>query len=282
MRYIDLRTKVETRITDVWREKAQQALDDVASCGTNEERAKKVNDHADVWQLLKDILLDAMGQKCWYCESKQIRSDNNVDHFRPKNSVYDCDDHPGYWWLAFDWQNYRLSCTYCNSRRRDKVNNRTGGKQDYFPLLNPESRVYEPDDDIRVEQPKLLDPTKHSDPGLIWFFSDGTAVPKWAETRNTTQCQRAECSIELYHLNHVDLKERRQELCNYIGRLIQDGSIYYREYLNGDPDAWHAYERVIEELSYLVDETAEYSATGLSMIMDYSKKFTWVDAVLVA
>ena len=97
--------------------------------------------------------------KCWYCESKQIRLDRHVDHYRPKNSVAECADHPGYWWLAFRSYNYRYSCTYCNSRRVDQRSGQAGGKADHFPLRDESRRAFSPDDPIDDEQPTLLDPT---------------------------------------------------------------------------------------------------------------------------
>jgi len=58
-------------------------------------------------------------EKCWYCETKQERSNMAVDHFRPKSGVAECAAHPGYWWLALAADNYRFACTYCNSLLKD-------------------------------------------------------------------------------------------------------------------------------------------------------------------
>src|SRR5882724_5509637 len=100
-------------------------------------RHQAINKKSSVWRAAEEALRLASYNKCWYCESLQERSDKPVDHFRPKNNVIEAKGHPGYWWLAFDWKNYRYSCTYCNSKRRDVDGGTEGGKQDHFPILPP-------------------------------------------------------------------------------------------------------------------------------------------------
>jgi uncharacterized protein (TIGR02646 family) len=262
---------------DVWLAKAKKALDDVINC-SDEEKPDRVNVHSNVWTDMKEILLNVSDQKCWYCESKQVRSDNNVDHFRPKNRVIECPDHPGYWWLAFDLTNYRLSCTFCNSNRKDKENKTSGGKHDHFPLLDETKRAYS--NPLNDETPMLLDPMIKTDAALIWFLSDGTAIPKWNEAPKTVQYQRADCSIKLYHLNHTNLVELRRELCNYIGRLVEDGNVHFAKYINGDQSAWYSYNRVFEELALTIDKSAEYSKTAKVTLIEYSKKYNWIECII--
>ncbi len=40
----------------------------------------------------------------------------------------------GYWWGAFDWENYRLASQVCNVRVTDYLNGKKVGKGSYFPL----------------------------------------------------------------------------------------------------------------------------------------------------
>jgi uncharacterized protein (TIGR02646 family) len=278
MRFIDLNKVVIPR---GWEEEARQALEDVSSCA-NEEKSERINSHANVWQELKGVLSEVSNHKCWYCESIEIRSDNNVDHFRPKNRVFECNGHPGYWWKAFDWHNYRLSCTYCNSHRKDKINKTSGGKQDHFPLCDELHRAFAPGDDIDSEQPTLLDPTTHSDPGLLWFELDGRATPRYARQRYPLQFQRAESSIDLYHLNHEDLKDRRQELSNFMLRRSREGTIYFMRYANGDQTAFLALESVFLDLTSAVSEEAVYSSAARATLFSLSKKegYEWIESVL--
>ena len=115
MRYIPLDG---LKFPENWEERARKAQGVIKDL-TPEERTKRVNACAYIWHELKEELEKCSHHKCWYCESNQDRSDNNVDHFRPKGRVTECPDHEGYWWLAFIWTNYRFSCTFCNSRRKD-------------------------------------------------------------------------------------------------------------------------------------------------------------------
>ena len=118
MKYIDS-TEIQEKLPDGWEEKAKEAYETVLALSP-EERSGAINRFSHLWTQLKDVLQSHFHGKCWYCEAIQERSDNAVDHFRPKNKVFECPKHGGYWWLAFKWLNYRYSCTFCNSRRINK------------------------------------------------------------------------------------------------------------------------------------------------------------------
>jgi len=61
------------------------------------------------------------------CEGKVVGlADLHVEHYRPKGKVTvrtdendqtsrEVIDHPGYFWLAYEWYNLILSCPYCNT-----------------------------------------------------------------------------------------------------------------------------------------------------------------------
>ena len=101
------------------------------------------DDHSGIWRELKDRLGELLHDKCWFCETQIDRSDNAVDHFRPKKAVSGtANPHAGYRWLAFALENFRYSCTYCNSRRVDQIGGTAGGKANLFPLVNETKRVY--------------------------------------------------------------------------------------------------------------------------------------------
>lgn len=142
MKYISL-DELATRLPQGWQENAAAALAEVAKA-TDNERADKINEYRTVWSDLRQALGELSHRACWYCETRQDRSDKAVDHFRPKNRVAEAADHPGYWWLAFEWRNYRYSCTYCNSRRRSADRVTVGGKQDHFPLVQEQERIFAP------------------------------------------------------------------------------------------------------------------------------------------
>jgi len=261
MRFVDITGLDRPR---GWDESAERARLAVADATDRDQRKAVIATHQTVWRNLKEALEKLSGKKCWYCESIEVRSDKHVDHFRPKSAVSEegCADHPGYWWLAFDWRNYRYSCTYCNSRRTDVETGTVGGKAARFPLRNEAQRCYGPTDTITDEQPALLDPTKAADPGLLWYYDDGTAVPAHSSESAWWPAKRAEVSIELYHLNHTDLKEARQAVCIDCTQLVAKGDEAWPETANGAAVGGAIFEEVMRRLFNLLASTSEYSAAA--------------------
>ncbi|MEQ9566880.1 MAG: hypothetical protein RLN85_13900, partial [Pseudomonadales bacterium] len=112
MRWID---QDKIQLPEGWLDKAAEAKRKVLDDGTKQE------DLSDVWRCLKDALAALSDKRCWICEAPATRSDNAVDHFRPKNRVAEATKkHAGYKWLAFEVSNFRYACTFCNSKRIDR------------------------------------------------------------------------------------------------------------------------------------------------------------------
>lgn len=102
-----------------------------------------------VWGDLKRFLLPRVFfNKCAYCESRLVVTDvGDAEHYRPKGQVTVKSEsgkaivaipvgkpgapaptrrqHPGYFWLAYDWRNLMPACRLCNS---------VHGKVDQFPV----------------------------------------------------------------------------------------------------------------------------------------------------
>jgi len=58
------------------------------------------------------------GRVCAYCGRYLPENDKgDVEHFRPKGKVAEDATHGGYWWLAYVFANYLMSCSICNSNR---------------------------------------------------------------------------------------------------------------------------------------------------------------------
>jgi uncharacterized protein (TIGR02646 family) len=92
--------------------------------------------------------------KCCYCETKSTRSNIDVEHYRPK-TAYSTDfiggnsKYPGYFWLAYDWDNLFLACQVCNQVF----------KNDFFPLENEDTRAQLNDLSIDAEKPIFVHPS---------------------------------------------------------------------------------------------------------------------------
>lgn len=191
MRYIDLS---QLKLPDGWLQQAADAKQAVAD-------GDRPEDHSQVWTALKHQLAELFpDQKCWYCETVSTRDDNAVDHFRPKGRVKEAQQpHAGYRWLAFDHFNFRYSCTLCNSRRVNVIGDTAGGKADCFPLMDEGQRVYV-EGPCDAEQPALLDPCNIRDWRLLGCKHENGKP--CAVSANENEVQRAEISIEIYHLHH--------------------------------------------------------------------------------
>jgi len=257
MREIDL---ANLELPDGWEGRAQVAID---------AGAAQVNSHAAVWQECKKPLKKLSHDKCYYCEIIQERSDDAVDHFRPK-SLYP--------WSAFSADNYRFACTYCNSRRRDVENNRTGGKGDNFPLVDEDRRATCCDEEDN-ESPILLDPCQSDEPGLIDFDDDGKPVPTYSKEEHEVRNMRAETSIQLYHLHHQDLVDRRLALAAKITRKVRAAERLFPQTEQGDAAIDASFKEHVRSLAELIRPEAELSSFARRMLDGY-RGLTWVRGIL--
>jgi len=217
MRYIDMR---QLNLSEAWKQRAKKAADAVRNAAPA-KRSARISDFQEVWKELKDQLREISHGKCWYCESTDPRTDNAVDHYRPKGNVKNADPpHQGYWWLAFDWHNYRFSCTYCNSIRKSATT--AGGKQDYFDLWDEAKRAKTDQDFLDNEIPLLIDPTSALDTRLIAFAEDGTVGPAVSEREDLLKHAVGKVTIKRYHLDHPILNEKRYAVLKQVRDWIEE------------------------------------------------------------
>ena len=280
MRYIDL-TKLAPQITQEWKAKAAKATQDVLGAAPT-DRPSIINRNSDIWSEIKPIFEGVFHSKCWYSESENPGCSKDMDHFRPKNEVAESPEHPGYWWLAFDWKNYRFCCQFCNRLKADPSTKIIGGKSTYFPLLNPAARVSDPTALPNAhERPKLLDPTVPTDPILLSFEPDGRAVSRYTAANAPEAFDRADTSVSVYNLNYYTFRQHRAKLCCEIERLIDRGN----ECVEDDrftvrKNEHKAFAGVIEHLLKKADESAPYSAAA----REYIRKFrylVWVENFVI-
>jgi uncharacterized protein (TIGR02646 family) len=113
------------------------------------ESGKPLSFKSRIWKKLKPFLVTVFKKKCAYCEGIYIGGAYmDVEHYRPKAKVAeDQQNHPGYYWLAYDWRNLLLSCSKCNSGK---------GKMNRFPING--QRACSPGDSLEAEDPLLLNP----------------------------------------------------------------------------------------------------------------------------
>lgn len=153
-------------------------------------------------EVKKQLKSDQFG-KCAYCERSLNGDFGAVEHFRPKGG-YQIEDEkylrkPGYYWLAYDWNNLLYSCSECN----------TSYKRNFFPLANENQRDIE-HENITKEEPLLLNPATDEIGDYIEFHRHLVAVKDTAPFKN-----KAVKTIELFKLNDRSvLKASRLKVWN--------------------------------------------------------------------
>jgi hypothetical protein len=164
---------------------------------------------SSVWTSAKPAFMAAQHGKCAFCESKIAHiSYGDVEHFRPKagyrSKRNDPLVQPGYWWLAYTWSNYWVSCQLCNQQF----------KKNLFPLGANGVRANGPADDISLEDPLLIDPM-HDNPLDHIEFREEVAVSR-------DQSSRGEATIAILGLNRPDLSEARRERWILVRGLLME------------------------------------------------------------
>jgi hypothetical protein len=202
---------------------------------------------------VKKALKKAQHNKCCFCEKDQVDEYGAVEHYRPK-AGYKIDKSekelakPGYYWLAYNWDNLLFVCGPCN----------TTYKQNFFPLQDELQRCKSHKDPITRETPLLLDPCGNKDPRDHIFFQNQFPMYKDAFGQRT---------IELCGLDRDELNDQREKLINDIeARLI----ILSKKEQFSNAQINKAKDYII----HCQSEQAEYS----SMARDYLAQFNIVIA----
>jgi uncharacterized protein (TIGR02646 family) len=113
---------------------------------------------------VKQTLIIMQHGKCCFCESKILHiAYGDVEHYRPKagyrQNSEDAMQKPGYYWLAYSWDNLLLCCERCNRQY----------KKNLFPLLHQEKRAQCHHDDFGMESPLLINPAMTDPKNHIGF-----------------------------------------------------------------------------------------------------------------
>lgn len=189
-----------------WVEEADAITTQLREAPNVEARKLLLEQYEGFWRddRIRNWLLGHFNNKCWYSEAYETVSPLHVDHFRPKGNINDGSGNrlgEGYWWLAFEWENYRIAGHLVNSK-----------KGDIFPILHG-SRANSVDEySLCLECPTLIDPLT-DEAHLISFEKEGdlcTAVP--AAGIDSTEKEKVEQTIEILGLNIRDrLNQKRAQ-----------------------------------------------------------------------
>lgn len=221
---------------------------------SEEERDALIDAHQRLWRdgRIRDWLIGLFHDKCWYSEAHESVSAYHVDHYRPKGRVTDVGrtkpEH-GYWWLAFQWQNYRICGQLINVK-----------KNDVFPLVSGHRATSDAPDSLRLEAPALLDPTT-DDARLISFEMDEDGCRAVASGGADEEDRaRVETTIEVIGLNRLDRLNRKRA---DVWEECREKLVSY-EAASGEPSAMKQLQRalIIVDLKRRVSYESELSSVA--------------------
>lgn len=186
-----------------WLRKAARLRQQLDEAADESARAHIIRSNEDVWKELLPWLRRITKGKCWFSEARGACQYWEVEHFRPKAPARNLDGTQraeGYWWLAFEWTNFRL----CGG-----VTNRKKGS--FFPLRHGSHVATSADRNIDDEDNYLLDPTDEEDPPLLTFNNNGDVTPTPGMIPWYTE--RATESIKRFKLQeHEEFVEARRDV----------------------------------------------------------------------
>lgn len=241
---------------DAWLAKSAQLVVDLAALdteGKREERNALIDANRDHWGALKVWLLALSAGKCWFSEVRELYSHYDVEHFRPKKEAkaLDASLRDGYWWLAFDYMNFR-ACGNVGNRKK-------GG---WFPLKDGSLCSTHAQPCEESETRYLLDPIDDVDVALIAFDEEGKVIPMpgasaWEKTRVDETVKRLKLN------EHVPLTEARRKVWQQVDRLIDDfASAKARCGAGNNPAAKEKLKQVRARVRAMTHPTAELSAVA--------------------
>jgi hypothetical protein len=216
-------------------------------------RNKFIDDNSAHWGKLKPWLQALSYGKCWFSEAKELYSHYDVEHFRPKKEAKALDGttRDGYWWLAFDYMNFRV-CGNVGNRKK-------GG---WFPLQQGSLQsTYEK----RCEESEtryLLDPIDIEDVNLLAFDEEGKAVP--APGVSEWESGRVVETVKRLKLNeHGTLTEARRKIWSKVSDLVgQYNDAKSRCRAGGNPAANQKIRDVVSNVREMTRPSSELSSVA--------------------
>jgi hypothetical protein len=188
-----------------WKDRAEEITIEIIAAQDIEDKRSLIDRYEAHWRapVLISWLSSLSHDKCWYTDTKFGGDYQELEHFRPKKSTKDklgnaIPNHEGYYWLAFDLDNYRL----CKRRPNAK-------KGTFFPIIDERFRAIDPNHDWRDELPLFLDPKDEEDYLFLSFDDNGRPVP--SIEIEAQDVERVNFTIEKYFLDEEVLNRRRRE-----------------------------------------------------------------------
>lgn len=287
MIYIDLD---KVKISATWIKKAKELTTELASLPDSERATYIESKRAATWGNRKvlEALRSVAGNKCWYTEVSLTGADPNIDHFRPKGTIseVDCDllkdsgtEVDGYWWLAFEPQNFRLACMHANQRRNDIKTN--GGKWNFFPVDGKRAAPQTKLKDIK-EDVVPFDPCSKDDMSKIWFSPDGElGYNDWNHKPNLKEERRIKVTNWLYHLDKQELKSDRVQAMIDIGKDLKRANAFYKvwQQMGGgtELEEKQEFDEFVSDIKIKIDDNSPFAGAKRCVLNLERSKYLWMD-----
>lgn len=241
---------------DTWLAKSAQMVVELAAldaAGKRDERNALIDANSAHWGAVKEWLLALSAGKCWFSEVRELYSHYDVEHFRPKKEAkaLDASLRDGYWWLAFDYMNFRV-CGNVGNRKK-------GG---WFPLKSGSLCSTHAKPCEESETRYLLDPIDDDDVALIAFDEEGKVIPmpgssEWEQERVNETVRRLKLN------EHVPLAEARRKVWQQVNSLVEEFTKAKARCCDGDnPAAKAKLSEVRARVREMTNPAAELSAVA--------------------
>lgn len=258
MIYIDLENNPPAQD---WIDRADKVTQQLLTAQDDASRNDIIDRNRNLWDELKNHLTALSHNKCWYTESINPAAHCHVDHFRPKKEVKDENGNitSGYWWLAFDWLNYRFAGPAPNIR-----------KKSYFHVVSNRALNY--GDVCENEDILFLDPIDINDPDELSFTIEGLVKPK-SDDIQSRNFKRVTYSVNRLNLNAPTLIDVRKDKFTKASTLIIKVNRLLRlQNDNFDMSRNNEMARYMKELWEMCARKSEFSAA-----VKYCLKSTGLD-----
>ena len=251
---------------------------------------KKPEFNDGFWGNYKHLFMEAQSRRCGYCEVIITTDYGDMEHYRPKSVVNQlsqagaevdnlnttkgrvfgklCDR--GYWWLAYDWDNYLLSCKICNQRwkealfpiKEERAKNPANSEypcvspkdsdQETPLLMNPYDSNLNPVDHFEISKVGLIKPKGNSELGRATINTCGLDREGLNIARNTSATliymlfknftdaddgsEQEKNSIDLILTLGSETSSTHPGVCRIIFEQLTDGDFTWSDLENWDAD----------------------------------------------
>lgn len=247
-----------------WLKASSEYVDQMALLtveGKIKERGTYIDSKASHWRELEPWLSALSKNKCWFSEAKELYSYYHVEHFRPKKSQAKVDGQ-SYWWLSFDYKNFRLCGAVGNSGKGAWFPLRHGSTKGTFEQLDHEEELY-----------VFIDPTKKEDVALAAYDETGDLVENSFVPQNFWTSSRVRLTSHRLRLfEHVLLAEERRKVWRRARELVEiiDECANYEDLSH--PAVQDRLNDTLKQIERMVSDDEQLSGTARWAIVTTGRK----------